>query len=103
MKVLNLVGLADSVKDESTPLQEFQDTLETGEMLGRSDLPSTFTDNYYQPAAGIRQTSINLMLKKNIVDLGVEIREGWELVDIQESNDSVTSFFNGGRSVTGPF
>uniref|UniRef100_A0A0B7K6L6 FAD-binding domain-containing protein n=1 Tax=Bionectria ochroleuca TaxID=29856 RepID=A0A0B7K6L6_BIOOC len=103
LKVLNLVGLADTLKAESTPLQELWDASETGEVLGQSDLPSTFGDRYSQPAVGVRRTTVNLKLKNMLLDIGVDVREGWELVDIQENEDSVTAFFDGGRSVTGSF
>lgn len=43
------------------------------------------------------------MLKQMLLDLDVEVREGWELIDIKEGEDSVTAFFDGGRSVTGSF
>lgn len=88
---------------ESTPLQALWDASATGEVLGQSDVPSTFAEKYHQPATGIRRTTLNLMLKKMLLDLGVEVREGWELIDIKENEDSVTAFFDGGRSVTGSF
>lgn len=103
LKVLNLVGLADTLKAESTPLQELWDASETGEVLGQSDLPKTFGDRYSQPAVGVRRTTVNLKLKNMLLDIGVDVREGWELVDVQENEDSVTAFFDGGRSVTGSF
>ncbi|CAI6013759.1 unnamed protein product [Clonostachys chloroleuca] len=103
LKVLNLVGLADTLKAESTPLQELWDASDTGEVLGQSDLPKTFGDRYSQPAVGVRRTTVNLKLKNMLLDIGVDVREGWELVDIQENEDSVTAFFDGGRSVTGSF
>lgn len=103
LKVLNLVGLADTLKAESKLLEEFWDASQTGEVLGKSKLPSTFSEKYHQPAVGIRRTAINLKLKQMLLDIDVEVREGWELTDIKESNESVTAFFNGGRSVTGSF
>ncbi|CAM1508103.1 Fc.00g049510.m01.CDS01 [Cosmosporella sp. VM-42] len=103
LKVLNLVGLADAVKAESTPLQAFWDASAIGEVLGQSDLPSTFAEKYYQPATGIRRTTLNLMLKKMLLDMDIEVREGWELTDIRENDDSVTAIFNGDLAVTGTF
>ncbi|KAF7560974.1 hypothetical protein G7046_g3182 [Stylonectria norvegica] len=103
LKVLNLVGLADHVISESTPLKTFWDASSNGEVLGQSELPSTFAEKYHQPAAGIRRTTLNLKLKKMLIDLGVDVREGWELINIEENEDSVTAHFNGGRSVTGSF
>lgn len=103
LKVLNLVGLADALKTESTPLQEFWDASQTGKVLGQSDLPSTFNDRYYQPAVGVRRTTVSIKLQQMLLDMDVDVREGWELIDIQENEDSVTAFFDGGRSVTGSF
>jgi salicylate hydroxylase len=103
MKVFDLVGVADAIKSESLPLSEFWDGRWTGEELGQSDLPATFADRYLRPAAGVRRTTLNLRLKDMLLDLGVEVREGWQLVDIVEGEDSVTATFNGGRSVTGSF
>lgn len=101
--MLNLVGLAEAVNAKSTPLAAFWDAKSTGEVIGQSDLPSTFADKYRQPAVGIRRTTLNLMLKKMLLDLDVEVREGWELIDIKETDESVTAIFDGGRSVTGSF
>ncbi|KAE8362097.1 hypothetical protein BDV27DRAFT_132034 [Aspergillus caelatus] len=103
LKVLNLVGLADEVVKESLPLTGFWDGVSSGETLGHSGLPAAFTTKYGQPAAGIKRTSINLMLKKRLLDMDVELREGWKLESIQEHKDSVTAIFDGGRTVTGSF
>lgn len=103
LKVLNLVGLADSIKAESTALESFHDETFAGHLLGHSDLPKTFAEKYRQPCIGIRRTWINLALKQMLVDLKVDVREGWELVDIKETENSVTAVFDGGREVTGSF
>jgi salicylate hydroxylase len=103
MKVLNLVGLADEVAKESLPLTGFWDGVSSGETLGHSELPSAFTAKYGQPAAGIKRTSLSLMLKKRLLDMGVELREGCKLESIKENEDSVTAIFDGGRIVIGAF
>lgn len=103
MKVLNLVGIADAIRAESLPLTTFWDGTSTGKTLGQSGLPATFSSSYHQSAAGIKRSTLNLMLKKMLLDLGVEVREGWELVDIEETENSVTAVFANGRSVTGSF
>jgi 2-polyprenyl-6-methoxyphenol hydroxylase-like FAD-dependent oxidoreductase len=100
---LNLVGIAGKATAESNPVQKFIDSTSDGTILGSSDLPGTFTAKYSQPLAGIKRTSINLMLKDSLLNQNVEIREGWELLDIKEEEDSVTAYFNGGRSATGSF
>ncbi|EFY85462.1 hypothetical protein J3459_006008 [Metarhizium acridum] len=103
LKVLELVGVADNVTAESTPIQRFIDSTSDGKLLGSSDLPSTFKDKYGHPLAGIKRTSINLMLKKMLLGHNIELREGWELLDIKEEENSVTAYFDYGRSVTGSF
>lgn len=101
--MLDLVGLAGGVKSESTPIEAFHDETSDGLLLGHSDVPKSFAEKYRQPCVGIKRTSINLALKKMLIDLEVDLREGWELLDIQENEDSVTAFFDGGRQVTGSF
>ncbi|OGM43957.1 hypothetical protein ABOM_007996 [Aspergillus bombycis] len=103
MKVLNLIGLADEVAKESLPLTGFWDGVSSGETLGHSGLPAAFRATYGQPAAGIKRTSISLMLKKRLREMDIELREGWKLEAIQENEDSVTAIFDGGRTVTGSF
>lgn len=98
-----MIGLAEEVAKESLPLTGFWDGVSSGETLGHSRLPAAFTAKYGQPAAGIKRTSINLMLKKRLLDMDVELREGWKLESIQENEDSVTAIFDGGRTVTGSF
>lgn len=101
--MLDLVGLANDIKIESTPLEALWDATATGHVLGQSSAPNDFTKKYYQPATGIRRTTLVQMLKDMLLDLDVEVREGWELIDIEETEGSVTAFFNGNRSVTGSF
>lgn len=101
LKVLDLVGLAEAVVSESTPIEAFHDATADGETLGTSDVPSTFAKKYRQPAAGVRRTFLNLKLKQMLIDLEVDVREGWELIDIQEDDDSITAVFDGGRTVKG--
>ncbi|KAK3359555.1 hypothetical protein B0T25DRAFT_102228 [Lasiosphaeria hispida] len=103
IKVLQLVGLADAVKAESAPLQGFWEGKATGEMLAESDLPSTFLAKYGQPAAGVKRTSLNMMLKDMLLDLGVEVREGWKLATVSETDEDVTALFENGQSVKGSF
>ncbi|KAH0593177.1 hypothetical protein MHUMG1_09179 [Metarhizium humberi] len=103
LKVLELVGVADNITAESNPIQRFIDSTSDGKLLGSSDLPSTFKDKYGHPLAGIKRTSINLMLKRTLLDRDIEVREGWELLDIEEKKDSVTAYFNHERAVTASF
>ncbi|KAH0494491.1 hypothetical protein TgHK011_001108 [Trichoderma gracile] len=103
LKVFDLIGVADAIKAESLPLTTLWDAKASGEVLGESNLPSTFVNNYRQPATGIRRTTLNLLLKNKVLEEGIEVREGWALVDIQENEDSVTATFSNGQSVTGSF
>ena len=101
MKVLGLVGLAHEVERKSLPLAEFEDTTSSGEVLGYSNLPAEFTRRYGRPAVGVKRTTLNLQLKAMLEGMDIEVREGWQLEGIKETEDSVTAFFNGNRSVTG--
>ncbi|RFU76845.1 hypothetical protein TARUN_5431 [Trichoderma arundinaceum] len=103
LKVFDLIGVADDIKNESIPLAALWDARASGEVLGQSTLPSTFAEKYRQPATGIKRTSLNLLLKNKVLEAGIEVREGWGLVDIQEHEDSVTATFSNGESVTGSF
>ncbi|KAL7795118.1 hypothetical protein V8C37DRAFT_374556 [Trichoderma ceciliae] len=101
LKVFNMIGVADAIKAESLPLTNLWDAKASGEVLGQSGLPSAFTEKYRQPASGIKRTSLNLLLKNKVLEAGIEVREGWGLVDIKEHEDSVTATFGNGESVTG--
>ncbi|KAF3069286.1 3-hydroxybenzoate 6-hydroxylase 1 [Trichoderma lentiforme] len=103
LKVFNLIGVADAIKAESLPLTALWDAKASGEILGQSSLASTFAEKYQQPATGIRRTVLNLLLKNKVLEEGIEVREGWGLIDIQEHKDSVTATFSNGESVTGSF
>lgn len=99
--MLDLVGLTTEVERDAQPLEGFLDCTPDGELLGFSDLPKSFKEKYGQHAMGVKRTALNLKLKNMLVNMGVEVREGWELEDIEESANSVTAYFRGGRSVTG--
>ncbi|PTB67628.1 FAD/NAD(P)-binding domain-containing protein [Trichoderma citrinoviride] len=103
LNVFDLIGVADAIKAESLPLTTLWDAKASGEILGQSNLPSTWAESYRQPAAGIKRTTLNLLLKEKAGEEGIEVREGWALVDIQEHEDSVTATFGNGQSVTGSF
>jgi salicylate hydroxylase len=101
--VLNLVGLASEVEKDAHPLQGFEDSTGDGEVLGFSDLPQTFKRQYGQHAMGVKRTRLNLMLKNMLLDRQIDVREGWELEDIEETDSSVTARFKGDRRETGAF
>ncbi|KIW21513.1 hypothetical protein PV08_02093 [Exophiala spinifera] len=103
LKVLNLVGMAEEIEKGSQPLDAYEDLTSDGEILGFSDLPQSFRSKYGSPAMGVKRTELNLMLKNMLTDLNVEVREGWELEDIEEGENSVTAHFKGHGSVTGSF
>jgi salicylate hydroxylase len=103
LKVLNLVGVAAELEKELLPLEGFLDRTSNGDVLGFSDLPKSFKRKYGQHAMGVKRTILNLKLKEMLIDMGVEVREGWELEDLEEGEDSVTASFKGGRKATGAF
>ncbi|KAK1961302.1 FAD/NAD(P)-binding domain-containing protein [Colletotrichum sublineola] len=104
LKVLNLIGpIADRLLHNGPPLLELCDCKASGDILGRSDVPAEFAKRYGQPAVGIKRTIITSWLRDLAIESGVEVREGWKLEQIQETEDSVIAFFEGGKSETGSF
>lgn len=97
------MGVTAEIEKECEPLQGFLDVTPDGEVLGFSDLPKSFKIKYGQQAMGVKRTDLNLKLKTMLIEMGVEVREGWELEDTEEDESSVTAHFKGGRSVSGAF
>lgn len=103
LKVLGLAGILTDIQRDSIDLEAFVDSTADGEILGTSDIPTTFKQKYGTSGLGVKRTELNLKLTKMVQQLGVDVREGWELEDIEESEDSVTAHFKGRESVTGSF
>lgn len=101
MKVLNLVGLTEEIYKSAFPLRTYEDFTAAGEMLGTSTLPSSYQAKYSQHATGVMRASLNLALKNLCLKQGLEVHEGYELVNISESLDSVTAHFKNGHTATG--
>src|SRR5271154_2795926 len=62
MKVLNLIGLASPMSASSTPLASLRDQTFTGQTLGLTHLPATFSTRYGHPSVGVRRSLLNLSL-----------------------------------------
>lgn len=75
----------------------------TGELLGKSNVPSTFKDKYGYPAAGVLRTDLNLALKDELLSKGIPLHEGWRLRDIQETDTGVVAISADGGRVEGSF
>lgn len=103
IKVLSLVGVTSELEKDSIDLSGLLELSSGGEQLGFSTLPTTFREKYGEASLGVKRTDINLKLKDMITKQGVDVREGWELEDIRENEDSVTAFFKGQEPVTGSF
>ncbi|KAK1977244.1 hypothetical protein LZ30DRAFT_692296 [Colletotrichum cereale] len=104
MKVLNIIGpIRDKLLQNGPRLLELCDYKASGEVLGRSDVPTEFAERYGQPAIGVKRTVITSWLRDLAIESGIEVREGWKLEQIQETEGSVTAFFEGGKSETGCF
>lgn len=104
LKVLNLIGpVPDWLLQNGPPVLELCDYKASGEVLGRSDVPTEFAKRYGQPAVGVKRTLVTEWLRELAVESGVEVREGWKLEQIQEGEDSVTAFFEGGTGGDGVF
>ncbi|KAK1594580.1 uncharacterized protein LY79DRAFT_668550 [Colletotrichum navitas] len=104
LKVLNLIGpIPDMLLQNGPPILELCDCKASGEVLGRSDIPAEFSKRYGQPAVGVKRTLITSWLRGLAIENGVEVRQGWKLERIQETENSVTAFFEDGNSETGAF
>ncbi|KAK5053890.1 hypothetical protein LTR84_001852 [Exophiala bonariae] len=103
LKVLGLAGILPEIQRDSIDLQAFVDKTANDEVLGTSSIPTTFKQKYGTPGLGVKRTELNLKLKSLVEELGVDVREGWELDDVEETDDSVTAHFKGRESVTGSF
>ncbi|KAJ0351019.1 hypothetical protein COL154_013084 [Colletotrichum chrysophilum] len=89
LKVLNLIGpVPDRLLQNGPPVLELCDYKASGEVLGRSDVPTEFAKRYEQPAVGVKRTLVTEWLRELAVESGVEVREGWKLEQIQEGEDS---------------
>lgn len=105
MKVLNMVRRIDDLLEGTAtlPISDFWHGTDTGETLAHNSLGAEFVGKYSQPSVGIKRTTINLRLKKMLLDGGSELHEGYELINIEEGSDSVTAHFSNGESATGAF
>ncbi|KAJ5738604.1 FAD/NAD(P)-binding domain-containing protein [Penicillium malachiteum] len=52
---------------------------------------------------GIHRTNMNISLKEMTLDAGIEMYEGFDLVDIKEGEASITAHFSNGQSATASF
>ena len=103
LKVLGIVGLADQVLKGAVPCQEMRDITSTGEMLGKSTLPSTYVQRYGYPATGVWRTQLNSTLRDALLSCGIAIHQGWKLEDIRETETGVTAISTDGRRLEGSF
>ncbi|KAJ6031439.1 FAD/NAD(P)-binding domain-containing protein [Penicillium herquei] len=105
LKVLNLLGSPEKLfrDDEALPLADLWHGTGSGESLVHNNLPSNFAARYGQPSMGIKRTAVNISLKEMALDAGIAVHEGFELVDIEEGEASVTAHFSNGHSATGSF
>ncbi|KAJ5093766.1 FAD/NAD(P)-binding domain-containing protein [Penicillium angulare] len=105
MKVLNMVRKIDDLLEGTAtlPLSDFWHGTNTGETLAHNSLGTEFVAKYSQPSMGIKRTTLNLQLKKMLLDRGSELHEGYELINIEEDTDCVTAHFSNGQSATGAF
>ncbi|KAJ5726117.1 FAD/NAD(P)-binding domain-containing protein [Penicillium malachiteum] len=105
MKVLNLLTSPNKLFGDvkALPLANLWHGTGSGETLVHNSLPSNYAARYGQSSMGIKRTTLNISLKEMALDAGIEVHEGFELVDIEEGEASVTAHFGNGQSVTGSF
>ncbi|KAK2596715.1 hypothetical protein QQS21_006230 [Conoideocrella luteorostrata] len=104
LKVLSQLGpVTDRFLHNGPPIGELCDYVASGQVLGQSELPSQFAEKYGQPCVGITRTLITSWVRGYAAEMGIEIRDGWTLSGITESQDSVTAIFDNGLAETGSF
>lgn len=103
LKVLSLLGLDKIVTRGARPLEELRDEKWNGEILGFSTLPSSNQAKYGQPSCGVKRTSLNLALKDILIEQNIELREGWKLKSLIETEDKVVAISETGDRVEGSF
>lgn len=99
--MLNLVGVANQIQQESWPLEAFVEATDGGEVLASSLIPASWKDAYGQPGNGVRRTVVNLKLRDSVIGHGVDVRYGYELQEIHESEECVRAVFKNGEVVEG--
>lgn len=103
LKVLNMVGLADTITKETPNIGELRDQTHSGEDIGVSDFPSKCIKKYGQPACGVRRTTITLLLRDTLLANDIPLHQNWKLVDIDEQDDKVVAISADGERVEGSF
>ncbi|KAG4427752.1 hypothetical protein IFR05_016765 [Cadophora sp. M221] len=97
-------SLAAEIASLSCDLEMLVDMKSDGAVIGGSELPAAWRREWGMPAVGVRRTDVNLLLKERVVEAGIEVLEGWRLVDIVcEQGGSVTAVSATGERRTGEF
>ncbi|KAL2075071.1 hypothetical protein VTL71DRAFT_13 [Oculimacula yallundae] len=97
-------ALADKISSLSPSLEMLHDSTWKGEVLGGTKLPKIWKEIWGQPACGVKRTELNLLLKDEAVDAGIQVLEGWKLVDITHNADgTVTAISSIGLTQSGDF
>ena len=103
LKVLQLVGLAETVTRSAPQLELSCDRASSGTGIGSMDFPSQWKEKYGQPACGVKRTALSLALKVALQKADVEMNEGWKLRDIVETETSVIAISEIGEKIEGSF
>ncbi|RAK98136.1 FAD-dependent oxidoreductase [Aspergillus ibericus CBS 121593] len=105
MKILNLITPTTTLLTTHTPLTTLWHGTASGHTLGESSLPTTYQERYTQPAMGIKRTTLNLHLKKTLLENNIPLYEGYNLQNVHEdpASRTITASFTNGKKVTGSF
>lgn len=103
MKVFSLVGMDSTISATAPHLGELCDQSYTGQTIGVSYIPQKWTQQYSQPAAGIKRTALNLALKEALIENDIAVHEGWKLKSIEQTETSVTAISEDGQRIEGSF
>lgn len=100
---MSTIGLAELVTIAAPHLTEIRDQKSNGEDLGVTYLPMKAIERYGQPLCGVKRTTLNLALKEELENAGIQVHEGWKLKEIIESENGVEAASEDGRSEEGSF
>ncbi|KZV77422.1 FAD/NAD(P)-binding domain-containing protein [Peniophora sp. CONT] len=105
LKVLSFIpGLLESIDGGKVESLISYSTLPEDEgLLGRNDVPTTFSEKYGSPMMGVRRTTLHASLVAACEKHGVEVKWDHQCTAFEQHEDSVTATFANGETAAGSF
>ncbi|KAH7305726.1 monooxygenase FAD-binding protein [Rhexocercosporidium sp. MPI-PUGE-AT-0058] len=98
------LDLAEEITRLSADLEILVDINSNGDVIGGSELPRGWKEEWGMPGVGVRRTELNLLLRERVLQAGIEVVEGWKLSDIVcDADKTVTAISTTGARRTGEF